>query len=173
MNEIAKVLEPKEKVIWDGKPKYVPYMISMFFGGLIFGLLLGALAYYFLKSVLAGVVVGIIIFIVAFFFGNLSYKATHYALTNKRVIFQSGIIGRDFRSVNYDDIKNASAKVGLIGVIFHVGDINIFTGEITSTGGKNQQIAPKYDTIQAVDKPYDVLRLLQKNLSQREEKLYR
>ncbi|MCL5733242.1 MAG: hypothetical protein M1334_01080 [Patescibacteria group bacterium] len=36
INEIGGVLTPDEKVSWDGKPEYIPFMINYFLSGLIF-----------------------------------------------------------------------------------------------------------------------------------------
>jgi membrane protein YdbS with pleckstrin-like domain len=173
MNEISQILESSEKVRWEGKPNYAPYITGALFGALIFGAIIFFFVWKLSKSILIGALSGFAIFVISFIVSNLSYTVTHYALTNKRVIFQSGIIGRDFKSINYQEIKNASASVGLLGVIFHVGNINIFTGEIMSTGGKNSNIRPKYDTLHAIGEPYQTLKILQEYLSQREESLYK
>lgn len=174
MNEIPKVLEPKERVLWDGKPKYAPYMVGIFFISVIASAFIAFLSYGFLRSVILAVLAVPVIIVLGVMLGTLSWKAKHYAITNKRLIVQSGIIGRDFKSVEYDKVQNASVNVGLLGVIFKVGDVRIFTGEMesigTSQGGTN--IRPKYDSFVHVEIPYDVLKILQQNLSRRKEKLY-
>ncbi len=172
MNEITKILETKEKVLWDGTPKYSAYIASIVLVAVLVGGLVGVFigAYFHLVGV--GIAVGLILLVGILIVGNLSYKVTHYAITSKRVVIQHGIIGRDFRSINYDNIQNASANVGLLGVIFKVGTVNIFTGEMETVGtGKSTKIQPKYDKLQYVDKPYDVLKILQTNLSKREENM--
>lgn len=171
MNEITQLLEPKEKLIYDSKPNYVPYIISALFASLIFGGLAGFLIASYLKSILLAVIVGGIILFLGIILGNLAYARIHYAITNKRVIIQSGIIGRDFKSIDYDRIQNVSVNVGLLGVIFKVGKVNIFTGEIQSTGGNNSGIQPKYDKFNYVSNPYEVLKQLQTHLSARKETL--
>ena len=172
MNEIPKILEPREKVAWESKPRYAAYMVWVFFGGIVGGGVGGFFVGMLLNSLVVGLIVGIAVFAFSLFWGNLAYNVTHYAITNKRVILQKGVIGRDFRSIEYDKIQNASVNVGLIGVIFHVGRVNMFTGELISTGGKHPHLRPKYDTLRYVRKPYDVLKLLQRHLSSRKEKLY-
>jgi hypothetical protein len=172
MNEISRVLEPKEKTIWDGKPKYMPYIISAFFGSIIAGGFFGLFAGTFLKSFTIGIIVAAAIFCLAFLWNNLSYKFTHYALTERRAVFQSGVFGRNFKSINYDDIKNASVSVGLFNWLFSTGSINIFTGEITSTGGEHPQTRPKYDTFSYISNPYEVLKELEEHLTKMEENLY-
>jgi len=171
MNEIPNILEPKEKVIWDGKPRYAPYLIRIIFWGIIIGLFAGLVGgKYF------GLITGIILFIVAFaielVIGNISYSKIHYAITSRRAVFQSGIFGRNFKSINYDDIKNASVSVGLFNWLFSTGTINVFTGEMESTGGKYQQIRPKYDSFLYISDANDVLKELQEHLTEMEENLY-
>jgi hypothetical protein len=172
MNEIPQILEAKEKIIWDGKPKYMPYIISAFFGSIIAGALLGLVAGNLVKSPISGLIAGIVIFCLAFFMANLSYKFTHYALTDERAVFQSGIFGRNFKSIEYDEIKNSSVSVGFFNWLFGTGSISIFTGEMESTGGKNPQIKPKYDMFVYIPNAYDVLKELQEHSSKMEENLY-
>ena len=172
MNEIPQILEKKEKVIWDGKPKYGPYIISAIFGGIIAGGFFGLFAGSFSKSPIIGIIVGIAIFCLAFLFSNLSYKFTHYAITNERAILQSGIFGRNFKSVQYDEIKNASVSIGFFNWIFKTGNINIFTGEVTSTGGEHPRTVSKYDTFMYISEPYNLLKEFQEHSSKMEENLY-
>jgi uncharacterized membrane protein YdbT with pleckstrin-like domain len=172
MNEISQILETKEKLIWEGKPQYAPYITSAIFISLIGGLFFGAGAGVYLKMPIFGISIGILIFLIAIVVGNLMYKFIHYGLTNKRVIYQSGIFGRSFKSINYDDIKNASVEKGLFNWLFNTGTIQVFTGEMESTGGKNSQIRPKYDNFLYISEAYNVLKKLQENLTEHEEGLY-
>lgn len=174
MNEIPKVLEPKERVLWEGKPKYAPYMVGIFFISVIVSVFIAFLSYGFLRSMILSVILAPVVLVICVIIGTLSWKAKHYAITNKRAIVQSGIIGRDFKSVEYDKVQNASVNVGLLGVIFKAGDVRIFTGEMESfgTGKGGNTIRPKYDSFVHIDIPYDILKILQQNLSRRKEKLY-
>ncbi|MBW2969495.1 PH domain-containing protein [Candidatus Woesearchaeota archaeon] len=174
MNEIPRILEPKEKVIWDGKPRYAPYMFFSVLIGIILGVFLGVFAVLGLGSIILGLAVFVLVVVLAFVLGSLAFERTHYAITNKRAVLQSGIIGRDFRSVDYDRIQNASVDVGLLGVIFKVGSVKMFTGEMESfsTGKGQSSLRPKYDTFSYVENPYEVLKLLQQHLSHRKESLY-
>lgn len=171
MNEIQKILEPKEKGVYEGKPEYIPYIISAIFGILLVVILLGVFINAFLKSIILVIIIGIIIFILGIILTHMVYTRTNYAITNKRVIIQSGIIGRDFKSIDYDRMQNVSVDVGILGVIFKVGSIKIFTGEMETTGGKNPRVQSKYDRFNYISFPYEVLKKLQIHLSNRKEKL--
>ena len=171
MNEIPQILEQKEKIIYEGKPKYAPYIISAIFGTLIAIIVIGVLISVFFKSIFWAVIAGIIILILGIIISNLSYTRTHYAITNKRAIIQSGIIGRDFKSIDYDRMQNVSVNVGILGVLFKVGTVKIFTGELESVGGKHPRMQAKYDRFSYIASPYEVLKKLQTHLSTRKEEL--
>ncbi|MFC1775034.1 PH domain-containing protein [Nanoarchaeota archaeon] len=64
------------------------------------------------------------------------HRHMHYAITNKRVIIQKGVIGRDFEMVDFDKITNAEVDVGFFDQIFggNSGTIKIATaGSFTYT----------------------------------------
>jgi len=162
MYEIPKILELNEKVLWEGRPRYAAWMagpivliVLLLFVGFIFGPV--------------AMILIVIISIAELVYFHLAYIVTHYALTNKRAIFQFGIIGRDFRSVDYDQVQNASVDVNLVGLIFNVGTVGLFTGELESY--KNT-IGPRYDSFTYIENPYATLKLLQQHLSLRKETMY-
>lgn len=171
MNEIPQILEPKEKVTYEGKPEYAPYITGAVFGTLIAVGIIGIFIGAYFKTILWAVVAGAFILTLGIILSNMAYARTHYAITNKRAIIQSGIIGRDFKSIDYDRMQNVSVDVGVLGVIFKVGTIKIFTGEMETVGGKNPRIQAKYDRFQYVTSPYEILKRLQTNLSTRKEEL--
>ncbi len=51
-------------------------------------------------------------------YAYLSHKHTQYAITDKRVIMQSGIIGRDYKTIDFDQISNAEVNVGIFDKLF-------------------------------------------------------
>jgi len=173
MNEIPQILEPKEKLIYEGKPEYAPYITSAIFGTLIATIFVGIFVAVFLKSFILTGVIGLIIFVLGIILSNMAYVRTHYAITNKRAIIQSGIIGRDFKSIDYDKMQNVSVDVGLLGIIFKVGTLKIFTGEMETVdrGEHGAGIQAKYDKFKYITSPYESLKKLQTELSKRKERL--
>ena len=167
MNEISQILESKERVIYDSEPEYAPYMISAISKILIVVAFISIYVKVFSKSMLWVIVVGAVILIFGIILSNIAYARTHYAISNKRAIVQSGIIGRDFKSIDFDKMQNVSVDVDILGAIFKVGTIKIFTGELT--GGKRMK--PKYDKFKYVNFPYQVLKQLQARVSERKESL--
>jgi hypothetical protein len=84
----------------------------------------------------------------------LAYRNMEYLLTSKRVILSGGIIGKDFTSIDYDQIKNIDVKVGLFK---NFGNIEIFSGEM---GRSNDSVYQKEDIMYAVGNPYEVFKKL-------------
>ena len=144
-NTIDDVVTVDEKVLWRGKPNATSYvlanMLKMTPIALIWLIFDGTFIYFISVGMAAGSVpLSILWFIVPFFLLHLTpvwiwigktvkaareVKNIEYAITDKRIIIRSGMIGIDFKFINYSEIDSVNVKVGLIDKIFHVGDIYI------------------------------------------------
>jgi len=92
----------------------------------------------------------------------LVYKYVYYAITNKRVLFQKGLIGRDFEMVDFDQITNAEVNVGLLDKLFggNSGSILISTAG-SFTYGRYGPVQRPY-TLRNIENPYDIFRFFKK-----------
>ena len=166
MNEIKNILSSNEKVIWEGKPKFAPYFISQLTCAGCFSLIFLIIALF----AAAGGELGpsILFFVLGFVFiispliSYLYYKKIYYAITDKRIILQSGIIGTDFNSVDFDKIQSMNVSVGIIDKLFggNTGTISVFSGLITSTGQGGSVSVPH--SLIFVEDAYDVYEKLKK-----------
>lgn len=187
--EISHILVPQEKLSWEGKINRK--VLSIYFVLTIIMIIIASLTFFSTQSTvtlisednnrsISGAFIGSLFLLVSFsiaFIGFLSNYVKSYALTDKRVIIKSGLIGTDFNSIYFTEIKSANVNVGLIGKIFSVGTINIDTGKVgtvASGGGENRQTRTQtsYDKLLFVDTPYEVYKLLQIALTERQESLY-
>jgi len=189
-NNIGNVLEANEKVVWQGK---VSRKVLTFI--LVFSLIIiFAVGIFFLtkESVsytsngqpaqTSGKIIGLVVIVLGLFFSLIMFFidiVKDYAITEKRVIIKSGIIGTDFKSIYFDQIKDVFVDVGLIGKIFKVGSIKIDVGKTRtfSTGSGNNQPArietkTMYDVLKHIDSPYEVFKNIQHTLETRKESLY-
>jgi len=144
-NSVEDVLNDDEKVLWRGKPNAKSYVLAamlkmlpiaiiwlIFDGAFIVGISIGMSHGQIPLSLLG--------FIIPFFLLHLmpvwmwiintvkafkEVKNLEYAITDRRVIIRSGVIGIDFKFVNYTEIDSVNIKVGFIDKIFKVGDIYI------------------------------------------------
>lgn len=96
------------------------------------------------------------------------YRVTYYAITSKRVIIKSGLIGADLRSVYYEQMRSVFVDVGIVGKLFGTGTVMIDTGQITQTDKGTKTI---YDRLANIRHPYDVYKILQERVSNRKESL--
>ena len=92
----------------------------------------------------------------------LAYRHTYYAITNKRVLLQTGVIGRDFQIVDFDKITNAEVNVGIFDKLFSRNSGSILISSAgTFTYGKHGPIARPY-TLSNIPNPYDVFKFFKK-----------
>ena len=171
MREIDKVLDENEKIFWEGKPKFWPFFLGGFAFAL-FGLFFLAMGGLF---ILGGIASGNYLFLllphfwvgVAIVFGipvykALVYKYTYYAITNKRVILQKGLIGRDFEIVDFDQITNAEVNVGVLDKLLGRGSGSILISTAgTFTYTRSGPIQKPY-TIRNIENPYRVFKFFKK-----------
>ncbi len=190
---LSNILEPKEKVVWQG---IVNRKVLNTFLIISLAITLGISWWLFAtgninytsnnaQKQVSGSTVGIAVLIIGLIISLWPYfagRVKEYAITQKRVLIKSGLIGTDFKSVYFDQIKNVIVDVGLIGKIFGVGSIKIDVGktETYSTGGSggkfgssgNVRTRTMYDTLSNIDNPYKVYKYFQGTLRTNKESLY-
>ncbi|MBI2451772.1 PH domain-containing protein [Candidatus Pacearchaeota archaeon] len=191
---IDNILERSEHKKWEGKINR-KVMVT----GLILGLVIviGLSAFFFAKETInytsngtpkqisgfsiGSVVLGVgLLIVILDFFSNF---VVEYAITNKRVIIKSGLIGTDYKSIYYEQINQVVIDVGLIGKIFGTGNLKIDTGktETYSKGGgakvggmqyQNIKTRTMYDVLKNINTPYEVYNFIQPSITGRRESLY-
>jgi membrane protein YdbS with pleckstrin-like domain len=186
--EITAVLEPNENIIWQD---VVNRQVIAFYLVFSLAIVAGLSIYAFSKETIeytsngvaktiAGATVGLVVLIGGIVFSLLGFFSNvvkKYVITNKRVLIRSGLIGTDFNSIYFTQVRNANVNVGLIDKLFSVGTINIDTGKIetvTSGNDKNRtsQTKTAFDKLLHVSNPYEVYKYFQTTLTSREESLY-
>ncbi len=189
-NYIDRLLEKSEHKKWEGKINR-KVMVTTFIIGLI--IVIGLSAFFFTQDTIdytsngqpkqtSGFLIGSIISSVGFLILLLNFFSNYvveYAITNKRVIIKSGLIGTDYKSIYFEQITQVIIDVGLIGKIFGTGNIKIDTGKTetySSGGGRagNAHIKTRtmHDILKDIDNPYDIYKILQPTITSRRESLY-
>lgn len=144
MNELNKVLNADERVLWQGKPVFFPYYMSKGISVTLFGLfwtgiIIVGFGGHFPQSLMIYLflLIGIGMIILPPILAALSYLNLYFAVTDKRIIIQSGIIGRDFKFLDFDQITDANVDVNIIDKMFGTGTINISSpGTVTIHKGR-------------------------------------
>lgn len=177
-HEFLPIIDHDEQIVWTGKPKAIPFVfqgVSLLIVGIFWFILVGVMMPtvsdgFFAESGSFEVNAFIIIPNLIRFFplvigiGRMTYlifalKKTKYAITSKRLLFRSGIIGIDYKIVDYDQIKNMEVNVNPLEKMMQVGSIRVFSGEMITT---NQTTRSVPTTMVAIPNPYEVFKLLKK-----------
>lgn len=142
------MLTQGEQLIWSGKPKKAAFIINKSLTMLPFALIWLLFDSTFIVAMFSSnMPKESLFFIIPFFAFHLMpvwiwlsnvltakkrWDNTQYAVTNKRIIINTGFIGMDYQTIYYKDIKNVNLKVGVIDKLLGVGDIHFTLNEGTS-----------------------------------------
>lgn len=176
MREISKILDRNEKTLWEGKPRFWPYLFSSSAITTIFGLFWMLFLIPFIVIALLDIALGSHIFgfgivlLPHFWIGIflvvgiplyliLVHKHIYYAITDKRVIIQKGLIGRDFEIVDFDQITNAEVNVGFFDTLFGGKSGTIIIASAGTLTYSRQGAASKPYMLRNIPKPYEVFKL--------------
>jgi len=166
--DFAPIRDNGEELLWAGKPHYVPFLASGI-PILVFGTLWGCFDLFFLTAAHAGNIHGATGFIYPFLalhsfpaWGSvlyliwlaLSYKNTAYTITNRRIILRSGVWAPNFQSFDFDKIAEVDVTIGPIEKLIGCGTVRVNTGR---TNAKGMTV---FESMVAIDAPYDVYKLL-------------
>lgn len=163
--EFDSVKDDNEKILWTGKPKFIPYLATGFGAGI--GVFIFVGIYYLgtrnIKNEDGSVVgfqvwfaaIPIVFFLLGFLRRLFSYGNTSYGYTNKRVMMRTGFIGTDFRSIDCDNISDVAVTVNLVERAFNVGTIKFFSGQTGTEGGQATKL---YDVWEAIENPYEIFK---------------
>lgn len=127
--DITSILAEGEELIWKGKPKKTAFIVNKILQMFPIALIWLACDGFFIVSLLKGAPKELLWFIIPFFAFHLlpvwtwlanvlsakkKWENTQYAVTDKRIIIQSGFIGMNYQTIFYKDIKNVHLRVGII-----------------------------------------------------------
>src|SRR5258708_21735791 len=150
METIKDVLEPNEKVLWKGKPVLIPFLlsgitISTIIGIFVLSQFISAARYSFASG---DFFIGLlpIYFGMALVFGPIIYRLlvynnVFYFITDKRVIFEGGIIAPNFKTIDFDQIANAGVNIDIFDKAFGKGSGSIMvatSGNFEGVQANNQ-----------------------------------
>ena len=160
MLELHRVMERGERLLWKGKPAFWPFVLAGFLGpsftlvAVLVGLLLvarGLVSGAGPFAVASELGLGVALVACGIAYRGLVHRHTYYGITNRRVIAQGGLVGREFETVDFDKMAGAEVNVGVADKAFGKGSGSIVA---ESAGG--------FCTLRNVRRPYEVLRFLKK-----------
>ncbi len=125
-------IQKDEKILYIGNPELIGFLDSFILSrpGLIVIILFFVLA--LIKSWAIIILMIFLIFLIVSIY--LLKSSTIYAITDKRVIGQKGIISENFESLTFKHITSIRVEKGILGKMFDFGDI------IVDTSGINRMV---------------------------------
>jgi membrane protein YdbS with pleckstrin-like domain len=166
--EFAPIRDNDEKFLWAGRPHYVPYLATALPVVLI-GILWGCMDLFLLESAHAGHNPQAAATLYPFFamhsipaWGSLlyllwlvlSYKNVAYAITNRRIVLRSGVWAPNYQAIDFDKISEVDVTIGPLEKLMKCGTVRVNAGRTNSKG------MTLFDSMVAIDAPYDVYKLL-------------
>ena len=177
-----------EHILWQGRPKFTPFVLGRGIFVSIFGIFF--LAFFLLAFALPALSMGapqmFIVFMIPFFivpllmifspliWGFLAFKNTEYLITDKRVIAQTGAIGLDTRFVDLEKIQEVYVKIGFVdrfsdtGSIYAITAGQAFVGMRQSWGSATHMMTRP--SISSILEPYKVQRILEEAIQDAKNK---
>lgn len=161
-------IQDGETVLWEGSPKKSAYIIEGVFRMLPIVLLWAAFdtgflvmmtsfgifrqvpwLLYIIIPFMALHLAPVWIWVYGIFKRAAEHKNIRYAVTDRRILIRQGLIGIDYRTVNYKDIGNVKLHVGPDDKMLKVGDIHLY-------GDRSHEVL--FD----VGEPYKAYKIIQK-----------
>ncbi len=101
---------------------------------------------------------------------RMAYKKAYYVLTNKRVIIRHGIIGADYKSLEYRYIDTINVKVNTLDKFVKPNTGTISFGSASSpiinSGENSKDVLAKGYNFAAIENPYDAYKEIKEIVSQ-------
>lgn len=179
MKDYIRILNDNENVLWEGKPRFAPFFARSF-SSIPVGIFILSIvwSYYSTFFNLSSRLVGSqplsinLLFMIPFAVLGISammspiyrlfeYSNVYYVITDKRVLMQNGVIGRDFQIIDFDKIQSAEVNVGIVDKLLggESGSIYIDTGRVSFS--RNNSFSRPY-ILHHISKPYDVFSFFKK-----------
>lgn len=201
MREVDKVIGENEKIFWEGKPVFWPYLLSdnarqvtvgfiillfmipFIVGGFTFKNFYQLTQFSTVNEQMPSQINGFasmfssmwIVGLIPFIFIALNlivgntiyriflYKHLHYVITDKRIIIQKGVVGRDFKYIDFDKVTNSEVIVSFWDKLLNKNTGSILISSPTSfIASKEGQQIPIPDSISNIENPYEVSKFFNK-----------
>lgn len=122
----------------------------------------------FIRFLVAGIAAGLyvvfaVVMIVVF---ALLYKHSFYAYTDRRILIRTGIIGVDYRTLDYDFLAAMDVKVGFLDKLLRTNTGSITFGSASSPIVASGAQGGSPFVFSCIDDPYNNLKIIKKAVNE-------
>ncbi len=172
--EFEHIKEKDEVLLWAKKPQLAPFvLISLFFASLIvlsqmasmYSAVFNLVVYQkpLSDELFSNTFMFLLVSLMVCTWQYFAYKNESYGYSNKRIMVKTGVFNTDFIAVDYKKIIEVSVTINPIENMFGVGTVRFFTGKTDKNGSA-------YDCWQCVENPYEVMKQMNKIISETQNK---
>jgi membrane protein YdbS with pleckstrin-like domain len=162
------IKDDKEKILWTGRPTFIPFILEGFVSELIIVVFAigwiffarpsqrnpdGNFSEYFWLFGLVPVAITFLRFLKKLF----SFSNTVYAYSDKRVMMRSGFLATGFKTIDFDKISDMEVSVSIIEKLYNVGTIKFYSGRTVTDDSVTSKV---YDSWTSIANPYEVFKMV-------------
>ncbi|MGV8176188.1 MAG: PH domain-containing protein, partial [Candidatus Bilamarchaeaceae archaeon] len=176
MGEMDKVLNEDERILWQGKPRFLPFVLQGCGVTTLFGILWMFILLPFAGMALLTGFSMATLFLIPFFLVGLwlvigiplylalVHGKMQYTITDKRVITEKGLVGRDFEYFDLANASNVEVNIGFWDKIIgqNTGSINLSSSGMLQFSGRRNTPLIMPNRICNIENPYEVFKFLKK-----------
>ncbi|MFN8132900.1 MAG: PH domain-containing protein [Solirubrobacteraceae bacterium] len=143
-------LRPGEDVLYEGRPSWralFGFYVLGLLGGIAIGVIVALAA-----SVAIGAAVGVVIVVLTLVLGYVRRMYTRYAITDRRLRIQRGIISRNVQETKLDRVQNVNYRQGALDRLLGVGNVDFDTAGTEDSNFTFEWVNHPERVVQAVDK---------------------
>jgi len=166
--KIIKVFKPQKTRFWWGlilATLGILLLIGLWFGWMIVSILEESISNIRITSlniITTSIICVIVALLPVIIFGSMAYKNRFYAYSNKRILIRSGIIGIDYRTLEFQALTATNVQVTPLDKLLGTKTGTLEFGSPSSPMGtavsnRNGRFSNPY-SFKSVENPYDTLR---------------
>jgi uncharacterized membrane protein YdbT with pleckstrin-like domain len=143
-------LRPGEDVIYEGRPSWRA-LFGFYLSGVLGAVVIGAILW-FAVSASIGIIVAVAVAVLTLIAGYVRRMFTRYAITDRRLRIQRGIISRNVQETKLDRVQNVNYRQGALDRLIGVGNVDFDTAGTDDSNFTFEWVNHPERVVQAVDK---------------------
>ncbi|MDE5991215.1 MAG: PH domain-containing protein [Clostridia bacterium] len=158
-------IQDDEEILWQGKPQKFAFVMEKIFQMLPVALLFGAFDGFMLSGIIIGyeksgkeIPIFLVIFLVVFFSFHLlplwiwlsrvitagkKYKNSEYCITDRKVIIQFGLMKKEIKIIQFENITTIYSKINLFEKLLGIGDLYLYVAKDSYAYSLNDIAQPR------------------------------
>ncbi len=168
LSDLEHVKGRNETILWIGRPRFIPYLLSGFWASLFS--IIFAVLWILMSNTLASNVernglnwsylpyfgyLPLIQVAYRILYKLLSFSKTCYVYSTDGIMTKTGMFGTHFIAISYDKLADIQVEASILERLFNTGTIRFHSGKINDDEG---HLTKLYDDWHALENPYEIFK---------------